>query len=161
MGALEPYGVPSGKIPPLRDGMYTPLVNTAMVGPSEVSPDWMYDNANVAFSAALTKPDRVMKYKSALQWYDPSNPDFLQTFDNADIWEAAQEADFQYPINTVITPTEFQISHAPVELKFDPSGNKTAADPMNFTPFALSHEDVQPDSEGPFSVARMLGQQDT
>mmetsp|Transcript_3006 Transcript_3006/g.4383 ORF Transcript_3006/g.4383 Transcript_3006/m.4383 type:complete len:547 (+) Transcript_3006:305-1945(+) len=154
---LEPFGIGAKDATnqnQREDAKPTPLVMTSMLGPKELYPAvgsiW-----NKRLSTEVTAALDSLKETALPGQNVVPDTDFL--------WNLTKMTDFQIPIGAYITPDEINIPMANYTVKydpiFDPSDNQTkTAEPFSFDEsVSASLNDVQPASEGPFSIAKMLG----
>uniref|UniRef100_A0A7S1FYE6 PNPLA domain-containing protein n=1 Tax=Corethron hystrix TaxID=216773 RepID=A0A7S1FYE6_9STRA len=147
---LEPHGIKhDAPLSSMRDEVkYTPIVETAMVGPAELFPNFMFFAMNVAFGNA--------NVANVAELMDVAEEGMRFTLnDNAIMWQNAEAAGHQIPIPAFITPEKFSIPHLSSRWEYDSVGNKQA-EPIDFTPVYSNPNELQPGSEGEYTVKKML-----
>jgi len=149
---LEPLGIGfndpvSG--PRREDAKPTPIASTSMVGPLEMWSEYLFKEMNnrIIDNYAATYETNLME-----------DSGIFYATNTSYIWNLAKMSDFQIAVLSFITPDEFIIPMHKHQMKFDPIGNTTAAaDPINYEPVFVKPDDIQPQSDGQFTVAKMLG----
>jgi hypothetical protein len=150
---LEPLGIGfndpvSG--PRREDAKPTPIASTSMLGPLEMWPEYLFEEMFNRFfeNGAASYETNLMK----------DSYGFFYATNTSYVWNVAKMSDFQIPVLSFITPDEYIIPMHKHQMKFDPIGNTTAAaDPINYEPVLVKPDDIQPQSDGRFTVAKMLG----
>uniref|UniRef100_A0A7S1FX04 Uncharacterized protein n=1 Tax=Corethron hystrix TaxID=216773 RepID=A0A7S1FX04_9STRA len=150
MCCLETHGVErDAPLTSIRDEVkYTPVVETAMVGPSELYVEWLYNSANVAFGDAIVENGDLLQdsHVSSLP---------VKVNDNSVMWKNSEASGHQIPIPAFITPDTFHIPFDASTLKFDTAVD-TVADPVHFAPVSSDPNLLQPKSEGKYTVQKFL-----
>jgi len=147
---LEPLGIPDAQpVGMLRSGVqYTPVVETCMVGPEEFELDWIYNVMNIRFSENNIKLPSLLELQSIGGFSS-------YILNHTIVWEHTKKSGYQIAIPAIITPDKFSIPFPETELLFDSTGEKPAGS-IKFIPVYEDPNELQPESEKPFSVQKML-----
>lgn len=150
---LEPFGVMDGKpIGKTRDDVKaTPIVMVSMIGPSEIYPQYITD-MNHQFHENFKAVEHLMNSFDYLGNTLPTLPN------NDIIWEVAKKSGFQFAYGAYMTPDEFVIPMLEHTAKYDTlDKNNNTIEPIDFMPVSSHIDQVQPESEGSFTLKKMLG----
>jgi hypothetical protein len=151
---LEPFGIgpfEAMSTPRREDAKPTPIATVSMFGPAEMWPDYYYKQTSA--ESAILK-ELISNYADS--GYTQVSEGVYQAPDTSFMWEMARRSGFQVPVYASITPDEFNIEMHEHKMEFDPVGDMTA-EPLNFKPVFANPDDLQPESEGAFSIAKALG----
>ncbi len=155
---LEPFGIgrdDSCNGPRRDDAKPIPIAETSMVGPLELWPEYLSDQINNRYNMNFL--DTYDKNLTATGEIFNLQGTWFSTDDSKYAWELAKMSDFQIPVHAYVTPDEFNIPMQKHTMKFDTiSDTNAAADPINFEPVFAEPDDLQPESEGSFTIAKML-----
>jgi hypothetical protein len=151
---LEPFGIgrdESCNGPRRDDAKPIPLAETSMVSPLELFPEYLLDQLNKRYNMNfLDTYDKNLTATGEIS--NLSEGALFSTDDNKYAWELAKMSDFQIPVFAYASPDEFNIPMQKHTIKFD----NATADPINFEPVFAEPNDIQPESEGPFTIVKML-----
>jgi len=154
---LEPFGIgpfEAMNTPRREDAKPTPIATVSMVGPAEMWPDYFFKQI-WAFSTEISFNQNLLG-SIADSGYTQVTEGVYQAPDTSHMWEVARMSGFQVPVYAYMTPDEFNIEIYEHQTKYDPIGDMTA-EPLNFKPVSANPDDLQPESEGAFSIAKALG----
>jgi hypothetical protein len=160
---LQPMGIgPKEPMNTLRreDAKPTPIATMSMVGPLELWSDYLYFQMFNTFvpveNIMNTRFYQNIEATFSTVAEEAYNGTFSMLPDVSYMWQMASKSDFQIPVYAYVTPDEFNIPMYKHHMKFDPIVNMTTAEPVNFEPVFAKPNDVQPESEGPFTVTKAL-----
>jgi hypothetical protein len=159
---LQPMGIGLNEpinTPRREDAKPTPIAAMSMVGPLEIWSDYLYTQMYNIMHTNIVNTRNYHNFMSSLstlaeKTYDGTTASVIP--DSSHVWQVASDSDFQLPVYAYVTPDEFSIPMYKHRMKFDPIVNMPTAEPLDFEPIFAKPNDVQPESEGPFTVAKAL-----
>jgi hypothetical protein len=151
---LEPFGIEpfeAMNTPRREDAKPTPIATVSMYGPAEMWSDYYYKQTSA--ESAIVKE---LVSTSADSGYTQVSEGVYQAPDTSYMWVAARRSGFQVTVYASVTLDEFNIEMHEHKMEFDPVGDMTA-EPLSFKPVFANPDDLQPESEGAFTIAKALG----
>jgi len=152
---LQYFGMQAGELASdlrIRDGVKsTPLFETAMVGPSELFPDWVYTHMNKGLidDINLNGPQNLEIFVEGGAFGTMYHQNLTY------VLEVAKKYGYQIPIPAFGTHEKLHVQFQEATLEFD-SVNNVTSEPLDYKPFTAAYGQLSSESN-PFTMEKVLG----
>jgi len=147
---LKPFGISDEPPSTTRDDVKaTPIFLTSIFSPLETYP------ASLFIIGKLLQQNLNKSIDMLTEFYDNSTNMVFMPAGSDIVWDLIRESQFQYPLPVLMTADEIIIPAKKLNMTYGIVGNITS-DPFLFEPMFAPPDEMQPDSEGPFTMSKML-----